>query len=514
MALNAQQEIVAFLSDPATYPHCRGTVERIETHAAMIFLAGDRAYKIKKPVVYPYLDFATLRSREAALRREFELNRRTAETLYLGLAPVTRAGTSGLRLGGEGEVLEWVLVMRRFDQDDLFERRAIAGRLSVETMRELADRIADFHAIARPVVQAAPGGGMLAVLDIDRRGFLQSADAFPEDVVRALRYQEVAEGELARLCPLLVQRRAEGRVRHCHGDLHLGNICFLDNRPTLFDCIEFSETLAEIDVLYDLAFLLMDLEQRDLRNLGNAVFNRYFDRRDEDSGAPALAFFQSTRAAVRAHVGLTGAGKAPMGAVRDAGLAQARRYLSLAEKLLKRRAGKLIAIGGLSGSGKSKVAGALAPNIGAPPGSRVLRSDVERKRLMGVEPEAKLPASAYAQAVSAKVYDEIFRRAALWLGAGHSVILDGVFATPEERNKACALAREQSADFAGIWLEAPAATMRARILARSGDASDATPEVLDRQLTYDLGPIDWFKVSAGRDFADVLAQARSFATGS
>ena len=226
---------------------------------------------------------------------------------------------------------------------------------------------------------------------------------------------------------LLDRRRANGKVRRCHGDLHLRNICLFDDKPTLFDCLEFSDALASIDVLYDLAFLLMDLEHRGLAEFANVVLNRYLDLTGEDDGLAAMPLFLSLRAAIRAHVTATAMDQAAAAERKQEPAAEARSYLSLAARLLRPRPRRLVAIGGLSGSGKSTLATALAPAIGA----RVLRSDVIRKRLFGVTPETRLPAHAYAAEISRLVYETLRQRAAAALASGYSVIIDAVSLKPE-----------------------------------------------------------------------------------
>jgi hypothetical protein len=299
-----------------------------------------------------------------------------------------------------------------------------------------------------------------------------------------------------------------GKVRHCHGDLHLRNICLLEGKPTLFDCLEFDEALASIDVLYDLAFLLMDLEHRGLGHFGNRVFNRYLDRCEEDGGLAAIPFFLSLRAAIRAHVTATALDHAA-DAVAGAKMAcEARCYLSLTERFLQPQPCRLVAIGGLSGAGKSTLAAGLAPELGLRPGARVLRSDVTRKLLLGVDPEERLPATAYTRETSARVYEVLCRKAAVGLGAGYTVIIDAVALTAEERNSFAEVARAAAVPFSGLWLEARPEAMADRIRGRVRDASDASPEILAGQLRHDAGKIDWVRIDAGGRAEDCLAAAR------
>jgi predicted kinase len=296
-------------------------------------------------------------------------------------------------------------------------------------------------------------------------------------------------------------------VRRCHGDLHLRNICLWEGRPTLFDAIEFSEELATIDLLYDLAFLLMDLEYRGARNLANRVLNRYFDRGEGEDALAVLPLFMATRAIIRAHVSASTAARHGATAAGQSAREQSRAYLDLALRLLQPSPARLIAVGGLSGTGKSTLAYELAPQLGGSPGARVLRSDVIRKRLQGVAPETKLPAEAYRPEVTRQVYDALMRHAGQALAAGATVIADAVFSDPGERVAIEGAARQASVEFAGLWLEAPAATLEARLRGRRADASDADVAVLRRQLERPIGAMSWTLVDAAGSFADTVASA-------
>jgi predicted kinase len=291
-------------------------------------------------------------------------------------------------------------------------------------------------------------------------------------------------------------------VRRGHGDLHLRNVCLFEGRPTLFDCLEFSDELATVDVLYDLAFLLMDLEHRGLADFANRVLNRYLDLTGEDDGLAAMPLFLSMRAAIRAHVTAAAIERAAPAVKPEVG-AEARSYLDLSVRLLRPRSYRVVAIGGLSGTGKSTLAAALAPSLGA----RVLRSDVIRKRLYKVAPETPLAASAYRPQVSRRVYDTLRGRAVDALAAGYSVIIDAVSLKPAERRSFLAVAEAAGVPFLGLWLVAPAATMDRRLQARRHDASDASSEVLAQQLQQDPGAMDWVRIDAGAGPADCLSAA-------
>jgi len=506
-----QGEVAAFLGDPAT--HGGAAVERFETHAALVFVAGERAYKIKRAVRYPYLDFSTLDLRRTACEKEVALNRRTAPALYLGVEPIVRAADGGLRVGGaagEGEsVVEWVIIMRAFAQSGLFDRLAQEGALTPELLTELVDEIRAFHGKAEPVarggVARGGGAGMQATVSENDEDIATRPDLFAADAARRL--SDASAAAVRTLTPLLEDRWDRGLVRRCHGDLHLRNICLVEGRPTLFDAIEFNDAIACIDVVYDLAFLLMDLDHRGLRAEANLVLNRYFQDSEDLAVLAALPLFLSVRAAVRAKVAATAESTQRDAGQREALRAEARDYFAAAQAYLAPPEARLVAVGGFSGSGKSTLARRIAPALGAAPGAVILRSDTARKALFGVDELSPLPEKAYRPKVSAKVYRSLLERARTALAAGHSVVLDAVYAEPAARSEAEAIAREAGVAFAGFWLEGQVGLLARRTAARQGDASDATPEVVRRQAGSDLGRMTWHRLDAARAPDDVAAAA-------
>lgn len=499
-----QTETIAFLSRPDAYG-LAAPVERVDTHGAVVFLAGDRAYKLKRAVWLPYLDFSTIEKRKAVCEAELRLNRRTAPELYLGVERVGRQPDGTLAIG-QGTAVDWVVVMQRFPADALLDTMARQGPLPSRLVRDLADAIAAFHDTAGVVT----GGGaarVRAVIDGNRN----SMAALPAGLLAASqcdRLHALSLAKLDRLAPLLDRRAAAGLVRHCHGDLHLANICLWEGRPILFDCLEFDPELATTDVLYDIAFLLMDMWQRGLRSEASLAFNRYCDMRGEAEGLAAMPLFLSMRAAVRAHVSASAAQRQERAIARETSLQAARGYLAAALAFLEPVESRLVAIGGLSGTGKSTLAGQLAPLVGTAPGARWLRSDVLRKRMAGVAPEDRLPAQAYAPETSAAVYHALMEAASRTLQAGTSVIIDAVFADASERAAIAEVARRSGVPFAGLWLEAPPEALRARVTSRRGDASDANAAVVDRQLGYAVGDLgEWQPTDASGTPAEVAAHA-------
>jgi aminoglycoside phosphotransferase family enzyme/predicted kinase len=498
-----QRDVIDFLSRPSSYGAAVERVDIIETHVSLVFLAGDRGYKLKRAIKFPYLDFSSTEQRRTACEAELALNRRTAPDLYLEVRALTRAADGRVGFGAEGRVVDWVVVMRRFDQAALFDELAKTNRLNASLMTELADHIAAFHQAA----ELRPGHGgaaaLAAVVETNHCCLMAASHAgfVTEDIVE-IRHR--SSEQLAAVGTLLDRRRAAGRVRRCHGDLHLRNVCLFEGRPTLFDCLEFSDEFASVDVLYDLAFLLMDLEHRGLTELSNLVLNRYLDLTGEDEGLAAMPLFLSSRAAIRAHVTAAAIERAAQKRLKREMAAEARSYLELAARFLRPRSCRLVAIGGLSGTGKSTVAAALAPSLGA----RVLRSDVIRKRLFEVAPETRLPASAYTAQVSRRVYQTLRRKAANALAAGYSVIVDAVSLKPSERRSFVTVAEAAGVPFAGIWLEAPPATMDRRLRARRHDASDASSDVLAQQLQQDPGAVEWIRIAAGGNPEGCLSATR------
>jgi uncharacterized protein len=501
-----QREVITFLRDSASYGAGVERVDVIETHISLVFLAGEHAYKLKRAVRLPYLDFSNVELRHRACAAELALNRRTAPALYLGLQRIGHDAQGKIGFV-DGPAVDWVVVMRRFDQALLFDALARANRLDGHLIDALADHIARFHEAAEPRPDQGGAAALGEVAETNHQVLAAASGVvFTPDTVEAIhaKWHEA----LAVAGELLDRRRQAGKVRHCHGDLHLRNICLLDGKPTLFDCLEFSDALASIDILYDLAFLLMDLVYRGFDALANRVLNRYLDRTGEDDGLAAMPLFLSLRAGIRAHVTATALARAASQDEKQKMAEEARRYLELAHRALAPRHRRLVAVGGPSGSGKSTLAAALAPEFGPCPGARLLRSDVTRKLLLGVAPETPLPEDAYTSEIGHRVYDRLRRKAASALAAGYSAIVDAVSLHPAERNSFAEVARAAGAPFFGLWLDAAPAAMAERIRTRRNDASDATPAVLDRQLDHDPGPIDWLRLDAGGDPEKTLAAAR------
>ena len=475
-------EVERFVADGAGRPGAAPADLVKETPIAKVFLLEGVAYKLKKPVDFGFVDYSTLAKRRWAVERELEFNRAHAGDIYRAARPVVRGGEGALRFGDAHEAdaaLEWVLEMRRFDEAAILAHDP--ARVSGDFAEALGRQVARMHAAA-PV---RPDGGGTGALGYTVRSNAEQLRALAPALGAAEVEVLVAETEAALTAagPLLEARRRAGLARRCHGDLHLANIVVEDGRAVPFDCIEFNDRLSEIDVLYDAAFLLMDLTFRGCAPAANRVLNGWLDecaRTDGDAawdGLAALPLMLSVRAAVRAHVSAHG----------DPALG--RRYLEAARGHLRPDRPQLCAVGGLSGSGKSTRSRALAPTLGGAPGAVVLRSDEVRKRLWGRGPLERLPPEGYAEAEGARTYAALFDAARRMLAAGRSVVLDAVFLRPGERGAAAALAREAGVAFSGQWLTAPASVLHARVSARRDDASDADAAVLEGQLGRGRGPL-------------------------
>jgi len=500
MITEDQSRIIELLGLPAT--HHGAEVERIDTHTAVVFLAGARALKLKRAVRFDYLDASTAERRRQLCTAEVELNRRTAPGIYRGVVPVTRERDGSLALGGAGTPVDWVVEMNRFDETALLDRIAAGGRLELDVMPRLGEAIARFHREARRRPEYGGSAGIRRVIDGNATGL----DEFGKGVLDPdVSQQLIGESrrELERHGLLLDARARAGFVRQCHGDLHLRNIVLLDGEPVLFDAIEFNDDIACIDVLYDLGFVLMDLWHRALPRHANAAWNAYLRATGDLEGLAALPLLLSCRAAVRAKTSAT-SGSFQRDAAQAGELrALAREYATLATRLLRPPPARLIAIGGYSGSGKSTLALAMAPSIGAVPGAVVLRSDEIRKELCGRPLTERLTPDGYAPEVSEQVYAALSARADVIVRGGHSVIVDAVYRREYRREAIERVAANADVPFAGFWLDAPAATLVDRVQSRRTDVSDADAGVIGVQRAQDGGMMRWTHIDASPGADDV-----------
>ncbi|MCZ8180750.1 MAG: AAA family ATPase [Rhizobium sp.] len=492
MSVEDQSAAIAFLRNPLSHGSV-APVEVIETHISLIFLSGDKAYKLKRAVKLPYADFSTIDLRRRFCEAEVALNRRTSPEIYCGVRTITQSMDGRISFDGEGAVLDHVVEMHRFSQDRLFDHMAEHGELTKELMEETAERIADFHIDAAVLHTGSGRDNLSAIIDINQAAF-SGVTLFSKAETERLTnlFRQALDHHASRLDA----RESAGMIRHCHGDLHLHNIFLGPAGPRMFDCIDFNDHLATSDILYDLAFLLMDLWHRDLPEFASVVVNRYLDRTGDDAGYGLMPFFLALRAAIRAHVGATQL--RDLGDKTGHGAEEAKAYRDLALALLQKRKPVLVAIGGLSGCGKSTLAEAIAPHIGLAPGARLLESDRLRRAMLGHNRGVPMPPDAYSTEVSARVYASLAEKAEQVLQTGGSVVANAVFARADERTAIERAAKSQGVRFIGLWLEADPAILRARIEARPVADSDATVTVLEQQLARDLGEIGWSRVDAAR----------------
>ena len=455
-----------------------------ETHISAVFVGPLTVWKMKKAVRLSFLDFSALDDRRRFLEREVELNQPAAPGIYRDVAAVVRGRHGPLAITpepGDREVLEWVLRMAPIPEQDFLDTVAARGELSPGLLDALGDRVTEYHR-ARPPV---PDQDSAAALQDVATGNAHAAIAsgLPEPVIR--NWLDEVRAALSERSGWLAERAGAGLVRRGHGDLHLGNLCLWKGAPVPFDALEFDERMATIDLGYDLAFLLMDLDQRADRPAANRVMNRYLARTGDTDLLRGLPLFLSLRAMVLAHVQQSrGNEEASAG------------YLQAALDYLHPVPPVVLAIGGLPGTGKSTLARMLAPELGAAPGAFVARSDEIRKRRFGAGPEERLPASAYTETVNAELAAAVAEATRLAAAGGQAVVADATFIDPEHRLGVAVSAAAAGVPFLGIWLEAPLAVLESRIIARRGDASDATIDVLLRSAARDHGAIDWLKLDA------------------
>jgi uncharacterized protein len=499
-----QGRVLAFLEQSA-FSAAKGG-KRIDTHASVVFLGNDRVFKIKRAVRLPFLDYSTLEKRKSACEQELNVNAGNAPELYRRIVAVTRGHDSDFEIDGSGAPVEWAVEMTRFDEGRTLDCIAEAQRIDPPLAVDLADAILRSHAKAPHATGEKWLASIPSIIDRNTARFhaVRELDPAAIDQLDALGHDA-----FERLRTLLDRRAEQGFVRRCHGDLHLANIALVDGRPLLFDAIEFDPVIATTDVLYDLAFTLMDLLHFKNDTAANVVFNRHLAGASERNldGLGALPLFLSMRAAIRAHVLFTRSEQATGG---DAAKAEAKRYFDLAARLMTPKPPQLVAIGGLSGTGKSVLARGLAGTIAPPPGAVIIRSDVVRKRLFGVDEDTALPGTAYQPGTSARVYEALSETARRVLDQGISVILDASFMQEAQRTALSRVASEHHAHLTGLFLTADLAVRLARIAERKDDASDATRDVAMKQEGAAIGVMDWHLIDASGPSEDTLRRSRAY----
>ena len=515
MLIDDQSAVIAALSEQSAYgfkPKHKIFVK--ETNISNVFLTGEKAYKLKRGVKYPYVDYSTLEKRQAACRKELELCEKFAPGLCHGVEEVVsdKKGRVFLRSAcsdKKAEVVDYVLVMHEFEEDMLFENMVDRGDLDRFEMMDTAEKIFNSHKNAEIITTRNP-------LDIIRGRIYENnamircfvPDVFDEEDVDALEAEQLET--LERYRDLLLKRQTDGKIRWCHGDLTLRNLAMWNGQVVPFNPIEFYDDLTQIDTMYDFAFLLVEMESKGQRRLASILFNHYMALSEDWDGVPVLPLFLSCRAAVNAYV--FAQRSVEIKDKHEAMLMANRAYeqLVISKRFLEHQKPVLVACGGLSGSGKSRIARESAPFIGNPPGAVIVRDDVLRKNMMNTGLEENLNVSEYKPEIEEEVFKAVCEKCRYMLASGQSVVADALFHKPEQRRAIEALAREMQVDFKGIWVDAPLDVRIERVTQRKRNPSDVrSAEELKQQLDIDVGPVTWEKIDTSGDRMTTLTRVRT-----
>lgn len=480
------------MRNPAFYPHTTHNIQVIHTHISTIFLTGEFAYKIKKPVNFGFLDFTRLADRKRFCEKEVRLNSRFAPNLYLGVMPILQ--TNGAyclgndSTGNPADIVEYAVKMRQFDPTQQLDCLLAAGQLPLEQMDTLARRLARFHQQAEPAPADSHFGDPASVVAPMQQNFalLYQKLGASAPIERLHTLENWTQQEYSRLYAQLQQRKQGGHIRACHGDMHLGNIALIEGEITFFDGIEFNDELRWIDTASDCAFLLMDLEDRGKPVWARRLLNLWLQETGDYPALPVITFYKVYRALVRAKVQALRLAQVADGEGRSSILHRCAEYLELAAGYTQRPPPALIITHGLSGSGKSWGCATLAEQLGF----IQIRSDVERKRLAGMQADDRQPdgldQGIYTADMTLRTYDRLAGLSSLALQSGHCAVVDATFLQAEQRQRFQQLARQHQAAFLILHFEATPAQMEANIARRQrmdNDASDADIAVLHKQLS-------------------------------
>ena len=474
------------LLNPTVYNHPVGKIKLLETHISWIVLTGEFAYKIKKPVNYGFLDFSTLQKRQHYCAEEVRLNRRMAKQLYLDVVAIGGSAQQPvIKNKNAGDAFEYAVKMRQFPQSAKLDERLNAGKLTQQHMHAIAQRVADFHSTVDVATSATVYGKPTTVYHPIAENFTLIHGNLPDrTLMPALQaIQHWSEEEFKRLQATIRQRKQQGFVRECHGDLHLRNMLWFKGEPLAFDCIEFNPELRWIDVISDIAFLVMDLQDRQAAELASYFLNSYLEFTGDYAGLKLLPFYACYRAMVRAKVNALRLQQADISVTeKQQAIQELTSYINLAKQIIKPTPVKLSIMRGVSASGKSTISGQM---IAAPRTIRI-RSDVERKRLFNKSRQENISSGIhsgyYSPEASAQTYQKLLQLAQQILQAGYSVIVDAAFLKVEQRQPFQQLAQQLKLPYEIIEVRAPEALLRQRIINRENDVSDADLKVLEHQL--------------------------------
>ena len=482
---DTQPALINALLQGKGFDHPVEAVRLIETHISWVLLTGQFAYKIKKPVDFGFLDFSTLEKRHFCCEEELRLNRRLAPNIYLAVLAIHGSAENPC-FEGEGEAIEYAVKMQQFPQQAQLDRMLLAGKLTPAEIDAIADMIAGFHQVVAVADPASHFGDSEHVFQPVVENFSQIRDRLPDEQCNKT-IQTIEEWSLAaftQLTAVFTQRKQQGFIRECHGDMHLRNLAWIHDAPIAFDCIEFNPDLRWIDVISEIAFLVMDLQERGQSAFANRFLNDYLEHTGDYAGLAVLKFYLVYRAMVRAKVDIIRATQQGIDtAEQKAAMQDFNAYLQLAQQYIHPQRPVLIITRGMSGSGKSTLTRPLLEQLGA----IRIRSDVERKRLFQVQPQhnagSGIETGIYSATATSQTYQQLASLAAGILAAGQNVIVDATFARAEQRQLFAELAGQKKVAYIILEFTAAADTLRQRIRARTQDVSDANLEVLEHQLS-------------------------------
>jgi aminoglycoside phosphotransferase family enzyme/gluconate kinase len=479
-----QPELIRSLLQPAVYEHPVTEIQLIETHISWVILTGDYVYKIKKPVNLGFLDFSTLPRRRFCCNEELRLNSRLAAEIYLDVVAIAGTPAKPL-LHGDGEVIEYAVKMVQFPQQAQLDNMLAAGRLENRHIDALAEMVAKFHQQTDIASADSSFGDPQQVYHPVAENFSQIREHLVTNSYddQLAQLEDWSKSAFAALVPVFEQRKHQGYIRECHGDMHLRNLVWFNNKPMAFDCLEFNPALRWIDTVSEVAFLVMDLQDRNQPALARRLLNNYLQQCGDYPGIQVLNFYLVYRALVRAKVdAIRAAQPGIMAAEKNEAENEFQAYLQLASSYTQQQTPKLIITHGMSASGKSTLTQPLLETMGA----IRIRSDVERKRLFGIDPAADsksgIDAGIYSTEAGTKTYAKLRELAGVVLDAGFTVIIDAAFLKNEQRQPFQQLACEKQVPFIILQFTAPAEILRQRIKARAHDVSEADLAVLEHQL--------------------------------